>query len=189
LQFLANVSLNLKDGGYFIGTVPDGKRVNDCSYSRGRRGTYNSQMLRVEARWQGQPACFGSPYICAIGDTVTGSELKKGGRAAACCAGRQREGCSLLLLLLLCAPLRLQPAAGMPASGQPTLAHAPTHTHPAGEKGTEGSLEYLVYGNVLVQLAGQYGLRPVLRYDCPALDELLEEVRRGGGGDEGKEEG
>lgn len=30
LQFLHNVSINLKDGGYFIGTVPDGKRVNAC---------------------------------------------------------------------------------------------------------------------------------------------------------------
>lgn len=29
-QFLHNVSINLKDGGYFIGTVPDGKRVNAC---------------------------------------------------------------------------------------------------------------------------------------------------------------
>ena len=29
-QFLHNVSINLKDGGYFIGTVPDGKRVNEC---------------------------------------------------------------------------------------------------------------------------------------------------------------
>jgi hypothetical protein len=30
LQFLHNVSINLKEGGYFIGTVPDGKRINDC---------------------------------------------------------------------------------------------------------------------------------------------------------------
>lgn len=29
-QFLHNVSINLKDGGYFFGTVPDGKRVNAC---------------------------------------------------------------------------------------------------------------------------------------------------------------
>jgi hypothetical protein len=30
LQFLHNVSVNLKEGGYFIGTVPDGKRINEC---------------------------------------------------------------------------------------------------------------------------------------------------------------
>lgn len=29
-QFLHNVSINLKEGGYFIGTVPDGKRINEC---------------------------------------------------------------------------------------------------------------------------------------------------------------
>ena len=36
--------------------------------------TFKSPMLTIEARWEGQPACFGSPYICAIGDTVTGGE-------------------------------------------------------------------------------------------------------------------
>lgn len=30
LQFLSNVALNLKEGGYFVGTVPDGKRINGC---------------------------------------------------------------------------------------------------------------------------------------------------------------
>lgn len=34
--------------------------------------TFKSPMLTIEARWAGQPGCFGSPYICAIGDTVTG---------------------------------------------------------------------------------------------------------------------
>jgi hypothetical protein len=29
-QFLHNVSINLKDGGYFVGTVPDGIRINHC---------------------------------------------------------------------------------------------------------------------------------------------------------------
>ena len=29
-QFLHNVSINLREGGYFVGTVPDGKRVNAC---------------------------------------------------------------------------------------------------------------------------------------------------------------
>lgn len=37
--------------------------------------TFKSPMLTIEARWEGHPACFGSPYICAIGDTVTGGEL------------------------------------------------------------------------------------------------------------------
>ncbi|KAL4457714.1 hypothetical protein ABPG75_012579 [Micractinium tetrahymenae] len=111
-QFLHNVSINLKEGGYFIGTVPDGKRVNAC-IKHGKK--FASPMLTIEAHWQGNPGCFGSPYICAIGDTVTG-----------------------------------------------------------GEKGTQGSYEYLVYSNVLVGVAAQYGLRPVLDYGDPALAELFE---------------
>ncbi|KAL4442986.1 hypothetical protein ABPG77_008477 [Micractinium sp. CCAP 211/92] len=111
-QFLHNVSINLKDGGYFIGTVPDGKRVNAC-IKHGKK--LELPMLTIEAHWQGTPGCFGSPYICAIGDTVTG-----------------------------------------------------------GEKGTQGSYEYLVYSNVLVGVAAQYGLRPVLDYGDPALAELFE---------------
>ena len=29
-QFLHNVAINLREGGFFVGTVPDGKRVNAC---------------------------------------------------------------------------------------------------------------------------------------------------------------
>ena len=70
-RFLQNVSANLKPGGYFFGTVPDGKSINLCVKS-GRK--FKSPMLTVEARWEGQPKPFGSPYLCAIGDTVTGGE-------------------------------------------------------------------------------------------------------------------
>lgn len=47
-------------------------------------------MLTIEAHWQGEPACFGSPYICAIGDTVTGGEARLlwGSQLAGGCAGR-----------------------------------------------------------------------------------------------------
>lgn len=72
-QFLHNVSINLVDGGYFFGTVPDGRRVNDCVHAS-RSMSYRSPMLTVEAKWKGAPDCFGSPYICAIGDTVTGGK-------------------------------------------------------------------------------------------------------------------
>ncbi|PSC71583.1 Golgi apparatus membrane ECHIDNA [Micractinium conductrix] len=111
-QFLHNVSINLKDGGYFIGTVPDGKRVNECIKQSKK---YQSPMLTIEAHWKGMPEVFGSPYICAIGDTVTG-----------------------------------------------------------GEKGTQGSYEYLVYTNVLAGVAAQYGLKPVLQYDDADLDHMFE---------------
>ncbi len=111
-QFLHNVSINLKDGGYFIGTVPDGKRINECIKSS---KMYNSPMLKIEARWEGSPSTFGSAYVCAIGDTVTG-----------------------------------------------------------GEKGTEGSLEYLVYRNVLQGVAARFGLKPVLQYNDEELEGMFD---------------
>jgi len=110
-QFLHNVSINLKDGGYFIGTVPEGKAINECIK---RGGLYKQPMLHLEAKWKGTPQPFGSPYICAIGDTVTGKE-----------------------------------------------------------QGTEGSYEYLVYSNVLVGVAAQFGLRPVIQYGDAQLEEML----------------
>lgn len=110
-QFLHNVSINLKDGGYFIGTVPEGKAINECIK---RGGVYKQPMLHLEAKWKGTPQPFGSPYICAIGDTVTGTE-----------------------------------------------------------QGTEGSYEYLVYSNVLVGVAAQFGLKPVIEYDDAQLEEML----------------
>lgn len=60
--------------------------------------TYRSPMLTIEARWEGQPACFGSPYICAIGDTVTGGALRcSEAQGVPCCylavaAGEPRRG-------------------------------------------------------------------------------------------------
>ena len=61
----------------------------------------------------------------------------------------------------------------------PITLPAPTTTPPlsAGEKGTQGSYEYLVYSNALVGVAARYGLRPVLDYGDPALAELFEAVR------------
>ena len=73
-QFFHNVSINLKEGGYFIGTVPDAKRINECIF-RSKKSVFDSPMLRIEARWQGTAGAFGSAYVCAIGDTVTGGEF------------------------------------------------------------------------------------------------------------------
>ena len=117
-------------------------------------------MLSIEARWEGTPSCFGSPYICAIGDTVTGGEARGSpplppaiSRSPTCCRSRPPTP-------------RLSP---------------PCCPNAAGEKGTEGSLEYLVYSNVLVQLAAQVGLRPVLDYGDAQLAALFEKVRAGAG--------
>ena len=111
-RFLRNVAINLKPGGYFFGTVPDGKSINQCVMKSPK---FSTPMLTVEARWKGQPQPFGSPYICAIGDTVTG-----------------------------------------------------------GEEGTEGSLEYLVYQNVLVGCAKEVGLEAVVEYGDSSLEQQLQ---------------
>lgn len=41
-----------------------------------------------------------------------------------------------------------------------------------------GSYEYLVYSNVFVGVAGQFGLVPIIDYKMPELTRLLDPVRR-----------
>jgi SAM-dependent methyltransferase len=69
-RFLDNVALNLKPGGYFVGTCPDGKRVQAAL--KGATGDrYEAPMLRLARRWgSGKPAAFGSAYTMEILDTV-----------------------------------------------------------------------------------------------------------------------
>lgn len=63
---------NLKPGGVFLGIVPDGLQVNELI----RYGPFDNGVLRVQALWQGKPACFGSAYTCSIAGTVTeGSQV------------------------------------------------------------------------------------------------------------------
>ncbi|BDA44333.1 mRNA cap guanine-N7 methyltransferase [Coccomyxa sp. Obi] len=69
--FLHNVAINLKDGGYFFGTFPSGKRVQDTIHRFGSWPQYNAPMLQLQALWKGNVASFGCAYTCAIGDTVT----------------------------------------------------------------------------------------------------------------------
>lgn len=66
-MFLSNVAKNLKRGGVFLGTVPDGKRV----LSLVQKGPYESPYLRVTPHWKGPPQTFGCAYQCEITDTVT----------------------------------------------------------------------------------------------------------------------
>ena len=62
-------------GGYFFGTVPDGRKVAEIIHTFGRWPKYESPMLKLEAKWQGEMQSFGSGYTCAIGDTVTEGDL------------------------------------------------------------------------------------------------------------------
>lgn len=59
----------LKDGGYFVGIVPDASQVLE----RIRYGPFDNGVLRVQALWPGKPQCFGSAYTCDIDNTVTQS--------------------------------------------------------------------------------------------------------------------
>jgi hypothetical protein len=129
-------------------------------------------MLTLEAHWQGGPQCFGSPYICAIGDTVTGG-------THACCSwhgtGRLQQARCAYAWEMLCTACVLSLA--LLPTDSPLPACLPACLR-AGEKGTQGSLEYLVYTNVLVGVAAQYGLKPVMDYGDPQLAALFDRVRR-----------
>ena len=63
---LRTVAANLKEGGSFIGIVPDGRRVNEY-LMRGQ----STSFFNVTALWQGPPQPFGSAYAFEITDTVT----------------------------------------------------------------------------------------------------------------------
>lgn len=58
-------------GGYFFGTFPSGKRVQDTIFKAKSWPQYKAPMLQLQALWKGQAAPFGCAYTCAIGDTVT----------------------------------------------------------------------------------------------------------------------
>ncbi|MEW5310554.1 MAG: hypothetical protein WDW38_002342 [Sanguina aurantia] len=67
-QFLRNVSINLKNGGFFINTIPDGKRV---LFNLKDRAAYDSPCLKLEKRWHGPVTSFGCEYVFSIKSTVT----------------------------------------------------------------------------------------------------------------------
>ncbi|GMH32739.1 hypothetical protein BSKO_00573 [Bryopsis sp. KO-2023] len=70
-NLLLNVSSNLKKGGYFIGTCPDGKKVVSSLMNSEQKHKVETPMLKLMPRWEGDYKCFGSAYSCAITDTVT----------------------------------------------------------------------------------------------------------------------
>uniref|UniRef100_A0A383V9F3 mRNA (guanine-N(7))-methyltransferase n=1 Tax=Tetradesmus obliquus TaxID=3088 RepID=A0A383V9F3_TETOB len=68
MMLMQTVAANLKPGGYFFGTVPDGKRVKAHLVKAAGQVSMGHLMLKQE--WQGKEAPFGSPYIMEILDTV-----------------------------------------------------------------------------------------------------------------------
>lgn len=74
--FLRHVSANLKDGGYFLGCVPDGKRIAGLLRNR---ATFTSPYLTVTRHWSGPMRTFGCGYTFALQDTVTqGNDVSSG---------------------------------------------------------------------------------------------------------------
>lgn len=62
------IALNLREGGYFFGTLPDGKRVVE---TLGPEMRFEMAGLKLVPKWKGTTKPFGSAYTCAIADTVT----------------------------------------------------------------------------------------------------------------------
>ncbi|KAG2444195.1 hypothetical protein HYH02_009133 [Chlamydomonas schloesseri] len=75
--FLGNVAAQLRTGGYFLGTMPSGARVQELL---GGKAELRLPMLRLKKRWadgpDGKPrgGPYGAGYICDIADTVTASK-------------------------------------------------------------------------------------------------------------------
>jgi len=67
-MFFKNVAAAIKPGGHFIATFPSGKQV---LAALNLKDEYRSPMLYLKKHWKGQPSVFGSPFTCAIADTVT----------------------------------------------------------------------------------------------------------------------
>lgn len=66
---LENVSMNLREGGYFVGTVPDGKRILKIL---DRKDAYENAYMRIVKRFQGEPRSpFGNAIEFSLAGTVT----------------------------------------------------------------------------------------------------------------------
>ncbi|KAI8466031.1 MAG: mRNA capping enzyme-domain-containing protein [Monoraphidium minutum] len=65
--FLKNVAGSLKSGGYFLGTVPDGKRIMAHLQAA---AVLDQPLLKLTRKWEGPPKKFGSAYVMEIRDTV-----------------------------------------------------------------------------------------------------------------------
>lgn len=68
---LQTVQHNIEPGGYFVGTVPDGKRIMDLLANA--KGKYKDDHLTLEALYDSTNSnnVFGKAYIFALDDTVT----------------------------------------------------------------------------------------------------------------------
>ena len=167
-------------GGYFFGTVPDGKRV---LAALNRRSTLECPMLTLAAQTfceespcnkmraartdkcaahgQPPPAVFGSAYTCAIGDTVTAGGFGNPQQSGQAHSSRRRKRRPHFVCL--------EHHVTFCAIAWDQVAWC------AGQGESQGSFEYLVYENVLKGVAQSLGLQPVRDYG-PGLDRFFDEV-------------
>lgn len=68
-NFLETVSVNLCEGGIFMGCLPDGMRIKELVEES---GIFSNEMVTIKKKWEGKAQPFGSTYTMAIVDTVTG---------------------------------------------------------------------------------------------------------------------
>ena len=66
--FLKTVSINLREGGIFMGCLPDGLRIKELVE---QSDIFKNSMLTIKKKWRGKEQPFGSTYTFAIADTVT----------------------------------------------------------------------------------------------------------------------
>uniref|UniRef100_A0A061R2I6 mRNA (guanine-N(7))-methyltransferase n=1 Tax=Tetraselmis sp. GSL018 TaxID=582737 RepID=A0A061R2I6_9CHLO len=76
-MFFDTVSRNLRDGGFFFGTCPDGKRILSLL---NRSKKWANDDCTICALWQGGYDCFGSAFSMAIADTVTEGHEQDGAK-------------------------------------------------------------------------------------------------------------
>eukprot|EP01043_Picozoa_sp_COSAG02_P034725 COSAG02_NODE_2444_length_8852_cov_3.142008_7_plen_844_part_01 len=71
--FLATVAANLREGGIFLGCLPDGERIERLIEHSGDKSTgiFSNGMLTLHKQWIGEATPFGSYCKFALIDTVT----------------------------------------------------------------------------------------------------------------------
>lgn len=60
---------NLKEGGHFIGVLPNARHIIDTIGHDMK--PLDMKAMKLAPKWAGQPSTFGSAYTCALTDTVT----------------------------------------------------------------------------------------------------------------------
>lgn len=147
-------------GGYFIGTVPDGKRI---MAHLAASEVLDEPLLKLTRKWQARRA------------------RARASAPAAGCAGPQQRGRRRCLAGPAASPppcsrLPLPPPQGAPKKYGSAYCMEIKDTVVEGVEGaSEGSDEFLVFTSALTKAAAAAGLHPVADYTDPGMLPLFEE--------------